>query len=121
MDADTADQPASTDQRDSADQRDRDDQQDNADQRDSGNSDDQDWYQIELLGRLDERWSAWFDGMTLDSDASGTTVLRGPVEDQAALHGLLARLRDLNLPLICVRRVPMPSGEEPALPSTSNV
>ena len=63
-------------------------------------------YEIQLQGRIDERWSTWFDGMTLSTDASGcVTVLRGPVVDQAALHGVLARLRDLGLPLISVTRV----------------
>lgn len=74
-------------------------------------------YEIRLEGRLHERWLAWFDGMTLTSvpnprpggQASAAhgvmTVLRGPVPDQAALHGILARLRDFGLPLISVARV----------------
>ena len=62
-------------------------------------------YEIRLQGRLDDRWEAWFDGMTLTHGADGTTVLRGPVADQAALHGVLARLRDLGLPLISVRQM----------------
>jgi hypothetical protein len=64
------------------------------------------WYEICLQGRLDGRWSAWFDGMTVTTDRTGTTVLRGAVVDQAALHGLLARLRDLGLPLVSVTRLP---------------
>jgi hypothetical protein len=65
------------------------------------------WYEIRLEGRLDARWSTWFDGMTLTTDPDGPgTVLRGPVVDQAALHGLLARLRDVGLPLVSVERVP---------------
>ena len=63
------------------------------------------WYEIRLQGRLDPRWTAWFDGMTLRADADGTTVIRGHVADQAALHGLLQRLRDLGLPLLSVDRV----------------
>jgi hypothetical protein len=68
------------------------------------------WYEIQLQGRLDERWSTLFDGMTLstaaDSNGAGAiTVLRGRVVDQAALHGLLARLRDIGLPLISVARL----------------
>lgn len=63
------------------------------------------WYEIRLQGRLDPRRSASFDGMTLTSDTDGTTVLTGPVVDQAALHGLLARVRDLGLPLISVTQV----------------
>jgi hypothetical protein len=61
------------------------------------------WYEIRLDGRLDERWASWFDGMTVEAEPGGVTVLRGQVADQAALHGLLARLRDLGLPLISVR------------------
>ena len=67
---------------------------------------DADSYEIRLRGRLDPRWAGWFDGMTVSTDADGTTLLRGPVADQAALHGLLARLRDLGLPLLSVRQVP---------------
>jgi hypothetical protein len=63
------------------------------------------WYEIRLQGRLDPRWSVWFDGMTLEYDAIGTTALCGPVADQAALHGLLARVRDLGLPLVSVTRI----------------
>lgn len=61
-------------------------------------------YEIRLRGRLDPRWEASFEGMTLTSGA-GLTRLTGPVTDQAALHGLLARLRDLGLPLVSVRLV----------------
>ena len=60
------------------------------------------WYEIRLQGRLDERWASWFDGMTIEAAPGGVTVLRGHVVDQAALHGVLARLRDLGLPLISV-------------------
>jgi hypothetical protein len=63
------------------------------------------WYEIRLQGRLDQRRSASFDGMDLMTDTDGTTVFRGPVTDQAALHGLLARVRDLGLPLISVTQV----------------
>lgn len=62
------------------------------------------WYEIRLQGRLDPRWTVWFDGMTVSAHADGTTVIRGPVADQAALHGLLQRLRDLGLPLLSVDR-----------------
>ena len=65
----------------------------------------EDWYEIRLRGRLDQRWVSWFDGMTVTTDADGTTLIRGPVADQAALHGLLARLRDLGLPLLSVTQV----------------
>jgi hypothetical protein len=72
---------------------------------------DADWYEIRLEGRLDQRWAARFDGMTLTPGADGTTVLRGPVADQAALHGLLAGTRDLGLPLLSVTRVGSDPGE----------
>ena len=60
------------------------------------------WYEIRLQGHLDSRWSAWFDGLEVVTQDDGTTVVRGTVEDQAALHGLLAMLRDLGLPLVSV-------------------
>ena len=56
---------------------------------DTGQPHERSWYEIRLQGRLDPRWSAWFDGLTLTAGADGTTTLRGPVVDQAALHGLL--------------------------------
>lgn len=74
-------------------------------------------YEVRLQGRLDERWASWFDGMTLtiSHDAKGgvLTVLRGHVVDQAALHGLLARLRDIGLPLISVTRAELDPTEGP--------
>jgi hypothetical protein len=60
-------------------------------------------YEIRLGGRLSPRWAAWFDGLGVLDD-HGTTVLRGPLVDQAALHGVLAKVRDLGLPLLAVRR-----------------
>ncbi len=63
------------------------------------------WYEIRLKGRLDARWAAWFDGMTLTREGDGTTRIHGPVADQAALHGLLQRVRDLGLPLLAVAQV----------------
>jgi hypothetical protein len=73
------------------------------------------WYEIRLQGRLEPRWSSWFDGLTLTAADDGTTTLRGPVVDQAALHGQLQRLRDLGLPLISVTQV----QQDPASPSHS--
>ncbi len=72
----------------------------------SGTSQDQygDWYEIRIQGRLDDRWSAWLDGFGLTRTADGATVLRGPVTDQAALHGLLHKIRDIGLPLLSVTR-----------------
>lgn len=61
-------------------------------------------YEITVEGVLDPRWSAWFEGLQLTSDAGGRTTIAGPVADQAALHGLLAKIRDLGLPLLTVRR-----------------
>ena len=61
-------------------------------------------YEIRLGGRLDARWATWFDGMAVSRDGD-TTVIRGDVTDQAALHGLLQRARDLGLPLLSVRRL----------------
>ncbi len=66
---------------------------------------DADWYEIRVQGRLDPRWSTYLDGVHLTPDGDGTTILSGRVVDQAALHGLLAGLRDLGLPLISVARV----------------
>jgi hypothetical protein len=63
-----------------------------------------DWYEIRIQGRLDDRWSTWLDGLTLSQTDDGTTVLRGLVTDQAALHGLLHKLRDIGLPLVSVAR-----------------
>ena len=59
-------------------------------------------YEIRLKGHLDSRWSAWFDGLTITRCGNGTTIIHGPVADQAALHGLLQKTRDLGLPLISV-------------------
>ncbi|HZD01567.1 MAG TPA: hypothetical protein VFA46_15670 [Actinomycetes bacterium] len=60
-------------------------------------------YEIRIQGILDQCWSSWFDGLQLTSQPGGVTVLAGPVADQAALHGLLAKVRDLGLPLLSVR------------------
>jgi hypothetical protein len=63
-------------------------------------------YEIRIQGQLDQRWSSWFDGLTVTSlPDSATTLIAGPVADQAALHGLLAKIRDLSLPLLSVRRI----------------
>jgi hypothetical protein len=60
------------------------------------------YYEIHVRGRLDARWSAWFEGLTLTPLENGETLLAGPIRDQAALHGILAKIRDLGLPLISV-------------------
>lgn len=67
-------------------------------------------YEIRIEGRLGPAWSSWLDGMAITSHSDGTTVVAGHVADQAALHGLLARLRDLGLPLISVARIEDDSG-----------
>jgi hypothetical protein len=63
------------------------------------------YYHIWLKGHLDNHWSAWFDGLTINNQANGETVLHGPLVDQAALHGVLMRIRDLGLPLLAVSTV----------------
>jgi hypothetical protein len=62
-------------------------------------------YEIRLKGHLESRWSAWFDGLSLTRESDGTTVIRSSVIDQATLHGLLSKVRDLGLPLIAVTQV----------------
>ena len=70
-------------------------------------------YEIRVRGLLDSGWSDWFEGLEVSSDAPGQTLIAGPVVDQAALHGLLARIRDLGLPLLSVQRIsPGPEPEE---------
>ena len=69
-------------------------------------------YEIRLQGHLAARWAAWFDGLSLTHEGDGTTVLRGPVEDQAALHGLLKKVRDLGLPLIALTQLDPNSSKE---------
>jgi hypothetical protein len=59
-------------------------------------------YELRVEGHLDEHWSAWFGGLTLTPEDDGTTTLRGAVTDQAELHGLLAKVRDLGAPLLSV-------------------
>ena len=71
----------------------------------TGSRPEKEHYEIRLAGHLDQRWAAWFDGLTLTHQSDGTTVLQGPVVDQAALHGLLQKVRDLGLPLISVIHV----------------
>ena len=71
-------------------------------------------YEIRLKGHLDSRWSAWFDGLSLVSESDGTTVIHGLVADQAALHGLLQKVRDVGLPLVSV--TPLESDAPPSAP-----
>jgi hypothetical protein len=62
-------------------------------------------YEIRIQGQLDDRWAIRFEGMTLTRTDNGDTLLTGPVVDQAVLHGLLRKVRDLGMPLISVIRV----------------
>jgi hypothetical protein len=72
-------------------------------------------YQIKIKGHLDSQWTDWFEGMTITLEDNGDTLLTGPVVDQAALHGLLKKVRDLGMPLISVVRV------EPSQANASDV
>lgn len=62
-------------------------------------------YEIRVSNGLDHRWSGWFDGMQVTHEPGGVTVIAGDVADQAALHGLLAKVRNLGMPLISVCRI----------------
>jgi hypothetical protein len=69
-------------------------------------------YQIKVKGVLDEHWSGWFNGMTITTHSTGCTLITGPIRDQAALHGLLACIRDLGLPLLLVKQINATFEEE---------
>ncbi|MEI6623877.1 MAG: hypothetical protein WCP28_18440 [Actinomycetes bacterium] len=75
-------------------------------------------YEIRVEGHLDSRWTAWFDGMSLTNASDGTTVIRGPVVDQSALHGLLQKLRDIGPSLISVTQV---KPEEPSIQAIQTI
>jgi hypothetical protein len=70
------------------------------------------FYEIRIKGHLDDRWVDWFEGLTITLEEDGDTLLTGPVIDQAALHGLLKKVRDLGMPLVSVSPV------EPGSPTT---
>jgi hypothetical protein len=72
-------------------------------------------YEIRLTGHLDAHWTTWFDGLSVSREADGTTVISGPIADQAALHGVLQRVRDLGLPLVSVIRM------KPDQPETTGI
>ena len=66
-------------------------------------------YEIRVKGHLDLHWSEWFDGLMISYDANNNTVLRGALTDEAALHGVLIKIRDLGVPLLAVNRVAVDS------------
>jgi hypothetical protein len=70
-------------------------------------------YQIRLKGHLGDEWTDWFDGLTITLEEDGDMLLTGPVIDQAALHGLLKKVRDLGLPLISVNLI-VPGQADPS-------
>jgi len=70
-------------------------------------------YQIRVKNHLDNQWTDWFSGMDITLEEDGVTVLTGPVVDQAALHGLLKKVRDLGMPLLSVNRVIPGQADEP--------
>jgi hypothetical protein len=69
-------------------------------------------YEIRIEGHIGEGWSPWFEGMVIDHQENGETLMSGPIADQAALHGVLMRIRDLGLPLVAIRRLRNSSPEE---------
>ena len=75
-----------------------------------------DRYEVRVKGHLAGRWAAWFDGLTLTRESDGTTLIEGPVVDQAALHGLLQKVRDTGMPLVSVEYV---EQAEPTAPASS--
>jgi hypothetical protein len=62
-------------------------------------------YEIRIKGHLDDEWVDWFEGLTITLDENGDTLLTGPIIDQAALHGLLKKVRDLGIPLVSISPV----------------
>jgi hypothetical protein len=74
-------------------------------------------YQIRIKGHLGDQWAEWFEGLTITLEENGDTLLTGPVIDQAALHGLLKKVRDLGMPLLSVEPVePGPQNTSEAKP-----
>lgn len=70
-------------------------------------------YEIRVKGHLDSRWAVWFEGMTITLEDNNNTLLSGQVVDQAALHGLLRKVRDLGMPLLSVMRVELEQPDTP--------
>lgn len=69
-------------------------------------------YRITIKGHLDNEWSDWFDGLNITLEDNGETVLTGPIVDQAALHGVLMKIRDLGLPLLSLTRIETEQEQE---------
>jgi hypothetical protein len=69
-------------------------------------------YEIRIKGHLDDRWADWFEGLTITLEDNGDTLLSGPVVDQAALHGLLKKVRDLGMPLVSVSPLEPDRGDQ---------
>lgn len=63
------------------------------------------FYEIRVQGHLDQHWTEWFDGLTISYEGEDITVLRGALTDEAALHGILIKVRDLTLPLVSLNRI----------------
>ena len=74
------------------------------------------YYEIRIQGHLQERWAEWFEEMTITREENGETSLRGHMVDQAALYGLLRKVRDLGLPLNSVTRIPPPATDDAPAP-----
>ena len=72
-------------------------------------------YQIRIRGHLGHQWTEWFDGLTITQEEDGDTLLTGPVIDQAALHGLLKKVRDLGMPLLSIDSVKLDQGDAPVV------
>jgi hypothetical protein len=72
-------------------------------------------YDIRIKGHLETRWAAWFDGLSLTHESDGTTVIHCPIVDQAALHGLLQKVRDLGVPLVSVTQIEPDQSDPPTI------
>jgi len=76
-------------------------------------------YEIRVKGHLDSHWATWFDGLSLVNEDDGITVIRGELADQAALHGVLQKLRDLGIPLVSLNQLPSDALTEPSALDTT--
>jgi hypothetical protein len=77
-------------------------------------------FEIRVKGHLDQHWSAWFDGLAISYDAEDNTLLRGPLIDEAALYGVLIKVRDLGVPLLAVNQVAVDSSQDEQGHKSSN-